>query len=330
MPRSAQVDSRSRSNYTTSTTTTSVNRNQLTYTTQRIPTRYRKSRCGISVFCARVLLLIGLIAMNSLSWWGLSAIFNSEDLSLQQGSVNLIILLILFVASISIIKLYVLLCEPSQRLVIRRQQPPRSREPKVKDQSPDEIENILKEKVTGPMTYRSYLDSHPHFDIALPLESQTDSARADDESCAVCLEPYDMDSYVSYLPCSDRHVFHSECIEAWYKTTKQTSCPFCKSDPSKPEGSTENQTEASGLSVQNINTISSSGISAESNRPEEDTEPTQDLRRQTNEGLQTSSPDPLHADLLQRIHGASSVASTRQNRDIVRERTADWNLVSPV
>lgn len=43
-------------------------------------------------------------------------------------------------------------------------------------------------------------------------------------SCAICLEDYEKDQEIRYLPCG--HCFHSQCILQWLPNNK--TCPFCK------------------------------------------------------------------------------------------------------
>lgn len=43
-------------------------------------------------------------------------------------------------------------------------------------------------------------------------------------TCSICLEPIDLKSKASILPCS--HKFHTKCISEWIK--KKKNCPYCK------------------------------------------------------------------------------------------------------
>lgn len=44
--------------------------------------------------------------------------------------------------------------------------------------------------------------------------------------CAICLEYYSHDDYITTLPCDSRHLFHTKCIEQWL--SKNNKCPLCK------------------------------------------------------------------------------------------------------
>ena len=44
--------------------------------------------------------------------------------------------------------------------------------------------------------------------------------------CSICLEEFTPKSTISILNCSHKHIFHSECIEAWLSITN--TCPLCK------------------------------------------------------------------------------------------------------
>lgn len=47
-----------------------------------------------------------------------------------------------------------------------------------------------------------------------------------DEACSVCLEDFKENDEVITLPCSDRHIFHSQCILEWLP--RNNACPLCK------------------------------------------------------------------------------------------------------
>ncbi len=41
--------------------------------------------------------------------------------------------------------------------------------------------------------------------------------------CLICLEAFQNNDYVGYLPCI--HIFHKKCIDEWVKSKK--TCPLC-------------------------------------------------------------------------------------------------------
>ncbi|KAF9971137.1 hypothetical protein BGZ73_005982 [Actinomortierella ambigua] len=47
------------------------------------------------------------------------------------------------------------------------------------------------------------------------------------ESCAICLDDYEINDCLRLLPCG--HEYHAECIDIWL-TRKSTQCPLCKCD----------------------------------------------------------------------------------------------------
>lgn len=49
-----------------------------------------------------------------------------------------------------------------------------------------------------------------------------------EEYCSICLNSFKFDEFVSTLPCSRRHTFHTKCLEKWFLTT--VTCPLCRSD----------------------------------------------------------------------------------------------------
>ena len=48
------------------------------------------------------------------------------------------------------------------------------------------------------------------------------------EKCVICLEVYESESDISSLPCSDKHVYHTKCLQRWLR--KSTKCPLCNID----------------------------------------------------------------------------------------------------
>ena len=49
--------------------------------------------------------------------------------------------------------------------------------------------------------------------------------RADDDTCAICLDAYEEGDNLTWLPC--KHSFHSHCIRQWLSGTSGL-CPMCK------------------------------------------------------------------------------------------------------
>ncbi|MCL7047781.1 hypothetical protein MKW94_013813 [Papaver nudicaule] len=47
--------------------------------------------------------------------------------------------------------------------------------------------------------------------------------------CAVCLSEYEDEDMLRLLP-NCRHVFHSHCIDAWFVSQSQSTCPVCRSN----------------------------------------------------------------------------------------------------
>tara|TARA_R110002050_G_scaffold278936_4_gene425236 strand:+ start:1908 stop:2309 length:402 start_codon:yes stop_codon:yes gene_type:complete len=48
----------------------------------------------------------------------------------------------------------------------------------------------------------------------------------DTGDCIICLQQYELDEHLLFLPCN--HYFHEECIRSWLKEKK--SCPLCNRD----------------------------------------------------------------------------------------------------
>jgi len=53
-------------------------------------------------------------------------------------------------------------------------------------------------------------------------------ASRDIEECAVCLDYFEVDGprQVAQLNCSDKHIFHVDCLEKWLEDNPQ--CPLCR------------------------------------------------------------------------------------------------------
>jgi hypothetical protein len=48
----------------------------------------------------------------------------------------------------------------------------------------------------------------------------------DSQECAICMEAFLEEDYVTPLACDSRHFYHSDCIEEWL--TNKNECPLCK------------------------------------------------------------------------------------------------------
>ena len=62
------------------------------------------------------------------------------------------------------------------------------------------------------------------------LRSQGSNLRTSeiDDSCSICLNPFNIGDTISTLPCSKRHTFHTICLEEWFYSN--VSCPLCRCD----------------------------------------------------------------------------------------------------
>lgn len=51
---------------------------------------------------------------------------------------------------------------------------------------------------------------------------------ASTESCAICLVEFSVDDLrpIAELNCSNKHIFHLECLQGWVK--HQDNCPMCR------------------------------------------------------------------------------------------------------
>lgn len=60
---------------------------------------------------------------------------------------------------------------------------------------------------------------------ALPLVHTTDLGEKHDRECPVCLADFEPEETLRLLP-SCKHVFHRECIDAWFDS--HSTCPLCR------------------------------------------------------------------------------------------------------
>jgi hypothetical protein len=76
------------------------------------------------------------------------------------------------------------------------------------------------------------LDTYPkllYSEAKERLEKGDDSVAA--SNCSICLADYTDSDLLRLLPeCN--HLFHSQCIDPWFKL--HTTCPVCRNSPSRP------------------------------------------------------------------------------------------------
>ena len=77
----------------------------------------------------------------------------------------------------------------------------------------------------GPLINRND-QSNPRINELLEDVEMTEEIlnKSNSKSCVICMEDYEIGEKICYLPCF--HYFHSECIRAWTKKSK--NCPVCK------------------------------------------------------------------------------------------------------
>ena len=46
------------------------------------------------------------------------------------------------------------------------------------------------------------------------------------DSCVICLEEFNDQSQVAELNCSNKHIFHVNCLQEW--VAKYDVCPMCR------------------------------------------------------------------------------------------------------
>ena len=73
----------------------------------------------------------------------------------------------------------------------------------------------------GPKESRSVLS-------ASPVKATAEHVIKCDGECAICLMAVDPGDAVYQLPCSDKHIFHTRCLDQW--TSVKLTCPTCRAN----------------------------------------------------------------------------------------------------
>ncbi|KAJ4704644.1 E3 ubiquitin-protein ligase RING1-like [Melia azedarach] len=69
---------------------------------------------------------------------------------------------------------------------------------------------------------------------------------AKDTHCAVCREPFELNSEAREMPC--KHIYHAQCIFPWL--SMRNSCPLCRRElPTEENGGTGDSEETVGLTI---------------------------------------------------------------------------------
>jgi hypothetical protein len=63
---------------------------------------------------------------------------------------------------------------------------------------------------------------------SIKVKPTSEVVEIEDRRCSTCLEEFTEDDLIKVLPCDNRHIFHPECIDPWFK--RKTNCPLCKKD----------------------------------------------------------------------------------------------------
>lgn len=96
---------------------------------------------------------------------------------------------------------------------------------------------------------------------ALPLVHREDLGEKDERECPVCLTEFEQEDTLRLLP-SCKHVFHQECIDAWFDA--HSTCPLCRASLlGQPIGEVKNSEQhvapGHGEPVETITEVSGSG-----------------------------------------------------------------------
>merc|ERR1739848_90162 len=80
--------------------------------------------------------------------------------------------------------------------------------------------------------------------IRIAREEEEGIIDADNSMCAICLEDYKEGDTIRFLPCTDLHHFHSDCVDEWL--TQKKCCPLCKVNIDKPKNQVDTPNVESG------------------------------------------------------------------------------------
>ena len=94
-----------------------------------------------------------------------------------------------------------------------------------REMTPEDYDMLLRldEKIAPKTTAADKLASLRTVTVSDGSNGPTERVRWVDSSCAVCMEPFEKDQTVKFLPCE--HFFHLNCIEMWLNNSGNT-CPL--------------------------------------------------------------------------------------------------------
>jgi hypothetical protein len=77
-------------------------------------------------------------------------------------------------------------------------------------------------------SHSSLVNKMPYMNAVngLMRKKYTDINEKNMNECAICMEEYKDDDEIAELKCSEKHYFHSKCLEEWLKN--KLECPLCK------------------------------------------------------------------------------------------------------
>lgn len=138
---------------------------------------------------------------------------------------------------------------------------------------------------------------------ALPLVHREDLGEKDERECPVCLTEFEQEDTLRLLP-SCKHVFHQECIDAWFDA--HSTCPLCRASLlGQPIGEVKNSEQhvapGHGEPVETITEVSGSG-DLETRHPTSDVHAVDDSR--------TAAAAPPLGALISRDDERSSARGT--------------------